>query len=606
MGVLKFLLHRLFELVLIVAILVLIPNLPPKAQFSKPISVKPAKPFTGPLSLNQKLDDVEFWHKGDFVGPEAFADFNGELYTSLYTGDIVKLTGDHITPIVKFGKPCKDSLDESICGRPLGLEFSKDGLLYAADAYYGIFKVDVNTGKKEQLVSPKTEIEGKFPKLFNSLTLTSNGDIYWTDSTSEFTLEDGIFSILADPSGRLMHYDSKTKRNHVLLDGIHFANGVALSKDEEFIIVAETMGSRLLRYYLKGPKKGTHDVFIDGLPGLPDNLKGDGKGGFFVPLVLGRDADYPAILQSILPLPWLRKTIARILGVAEYIFKKIDQYYPNDFSLRVVHHIGHFTSIPAYLSSPRVTILRLNYNGEITNSAHTVNKKLHAISEMHVFRDMLYLGSPWNDYIARIPLAKLGWEDLKKVEERVKREASDTTSKPTTTTRASNPTTAPPTSTTTIPKPTTSTPKPTTATPKLSTTTLKPTTTTPKPTTTTPKPTTTTPKSTTATPKFKTVPSSPPTTTTPKSTTTTPKPTTTTVPPPPPTTTSKSQTPPPKSKISSPEPEKRQSKQAPPPQPTATPPIKQAIPSVTQAPPEQAQQQRQAPTPAKPGHRKQN
>ncbi|XP_066153997.1 adipocyte plasma membrane-associated protein Hemomucin [Euwallacea fornicatus] len=594
MGVLKFLLHRLCELVVIVAMLVLVPNLPPKAQFSKPISVKPAKPFTGPLSLNQRLDDVEVWHKGDFVGPEAFADFNGELYTSLYTGDIVKLTQDHITPIVKFGKPCRDSSDESICGRPLGLEFSKDGVLYAADAYYGIFKVDISTGKKEQLVSPMIEIEGKLPKLFNSLTLASNGDIYWTDSSSEFTLEDGVFSILADPSGRLIHYNSKTKKNQVLLDGIHFANGLALSKDEEFIVVAETMGSRLFRYYIKGPKKGTHDVFIDGLPGLPDNLKADGKGGFLVPLVLGRDADYPVIVQSILPLPWLRKTVARILGVTEYIFKKIDQYYPNDFSMRVVHHIGHFTSIPAYLSSPRVTILRVNNNGEITNSAHTVNKKLHSISEMHVFRDMLYLGSPWNDYIARIPLAKLGWEDLRKVEERVKREVPETPPKPTstkTTTTTPKPTTTTPKPTTTTPKPTTTTPKPTTTTPKPTTTTPKPTTTTPKPTTTTPKPTTITPKPTVITPKPKS------TTATPKPTTTTPKPATVTRSPP--TTTSKPQTQASKQ-------EKVQSKHAPSPQSTAMPPVKQTIPTATQAPPGQAQQQRQASSTGKPGHRKQN
>lgn len=55
---------------------------------------------------------------------------------------------------------------------------------------------------------------------------------------------------------RLIHYNAKTKENTVLIDGINFANGVALSEDEEFVIVAETAGSRILRYYLKGPKKG--------------------------------------------------------------------------------------------------------------------------------------------------------------------------------------------------------------------------------------------------------------------------------------------------------------------------------------------------------------
>lgn len=57
-------------------------------------------------------------------------------------------------------------------------------------------------GEKIQLVSPNDEIDGKKPKLFNSIAVASNGDIYWSDSSTEFLLEDGIFDILADPSGR--------------------------------------------------------------------------------------------------------------------------------------------------------------------------------------------------------------------------------------------------------------------------------------------------------------------------------------------------------------------------------------------------------------------
>lgn len=68
------------------------------------------------------------------------------MYTSIY-GDIVKLNDKHITPVVKFGKPCKGFHEEKICGRPLGIEFDKNGVLYAQDAYYGLFKVNVKTGK---------------------------------------------------------------------------------------------------------------------------------------------------------------------------------------------------------------------------------------------------------------------------------------------------------------------------------------------------------------------------------------------------------------------------------------------------------------------------
>jgi hypothetical protein len=38
-------------------------------------------------------------------------------------------------------------IDEAVCGRPLGLKFDKKGNLFVADAYYGIFQVDVNKSK---------------------------------------------------------------------------------------------------------------------------------------------------------------------------------------------------------------------------------------------------------------------------------------------------------------------------------------------------------------------------------------------------------------------------------------------------------------------------
>lgn len=110
------------------------------------LRITPAKPLDGKLALNEKLAKVEIWHKGDFVGPEAFAVYKNELYTGLHGGDVVKLTGNHVTPVVKFGKPCKGIHQEKICGRPLGLKFDKKGNLFVADAYYGIFKVDVATG----------------------------------------------------------------------------------------------------------------------------------------------------------------------------------------------------------------------------------------------------------------------------------------------------------------------------------------------------------------------------------------------------------------------------------------------------------------------------
>lgn len=57
-------------------------------------------------------------------------------------------------------------------------------------------------GEKTLVVPINQEINGKKPKIPNSIALASNGDIYWSDSSTEFFLEDGVFDFLADPSGR--------------------------------------------------------------------------------------------------------------------------------------------------------------------------------------------------------------------------------------------------------------------------------------------------------------------------------------------------------------------------------------------------------------------
>ena len=52
----------------------------------------------------------------------------------------------------------------------------------------------------------------------------------------------------ADPSGRLLKYDPKTKETTVLLRDLQFPNGVSLSKDGSFFVFCEGMRGRLALY----------------------------------------------------------------------------------------------------------------------------------------------------------------------------------------------------------------------------------------------------------------------------------------------------------------------------------------------------------------------
>jgi sugar lactone lactonase YvrE len=522
---LKCLAKSIFKGLIVFFIIILTPGLPPKTTFpfEEFSIVKPPTP-SGALELNNHLDNAERLFEGKLLGAEDLLLRGKTIYTGLLTGEVVKIDGTHITHVAKFGKPCTGIKEEAICGRPLGLNFDTIGdNLIVADAYYGIFEVNLQTGVKTQLVSPNEVIDGpvpRKPKVVNSVAIAKNGDIYWTDSSSDFTLQDGVFTFLANPSGRLIHYSRSQRKNTVLLDKLWFANGLVLSPDEDFVVVSETHASRLRKCYLKGNKKGECEIFVEGLPGCTDNLTPD-EDGIWVPLIVSADPKNPMLPHSLAPLPYVRKFLLRTILLIETPLKLIHNLFPNQYTEAFIYKIGHFTSA-SVLYPERATIVRVDWNGNIVGALHGFDKTVGFISHVLEFGDYLYLGSPFNNYIGRVKFVNREKIHSTKKTETLK-ESTPSAAKITTTQAPTTTTHKPTTTTTTTPKPTTTTTT-TTPRPTTTTTTPRPTTTTTKapatqaPTTTTPpKPTTTkapqtTQKPTTTTPKPKT--QAPPTTTT--------------------------------------------------------------------------------------------
>src|SRR3546814_15291292 len=64
-----------------------------------------------------------------------------------------------------------------------------------------------------------------------------------------------------------------------LMQGLHFANGVAVGPGASYLLVSETNEYRIWRYWLKGVRAGQQEIFADNLPGFPDNLSIDDEIG---------------------------------------------------------------------------------------------------------------------------------------------------------------------------------------------------------------------------------------------------------------------------------------------------------------------------------------
>uniref|UniRef100_A0A7N0UY36 Strictosidine synthase conserved region domain-containing protein n=1 Tax=Kalanchoe fedtschenkoi TaxID=63787 RepID=A0A7N0UY36_KALFE len=162
----------------------------------------------------------------------------------------------------------------------LGITISLSGKLLVCDAVKGLLRV--GDDGVDVLAS---HVHGSQISFADDVIEASDGSIYFSSASTKFGLHNWYLDILeAKPHGKLLKIDPSTKLTTVLLDNLSFANGVALSKDQDYLLVCESWKFRCLKYWLKGEKTGTREVFVENLPGSPDNINLAPDGGYWIAL----------------------------------------------------------------------------------------------------------------------------------------------------------------------------------------------------------------------------------------------------------------------------------------------------------------------------------
>lgn len=143
---------------------------------------------------------------------------------------------------------------------------------------------------KGKITVLSTEAEGVKYKIIDEVIVASDGLIYFTDGSYKYPLTTWWYDLLeGKPHGRVLVYDPKEKTTSVVVKNLRFANGVALSKSEDYLLYCESTLARVTKLWLKGSKKGKSEVFIDNLPGLPDNIHRNKAGDrFYLCLLFNR------------------------------------------------------------------------------------------------------------------------------------------------------------------------------------------------------------------------------------------------------------------------------------------------------------------------------
>jgi sugar lactone lactonase YvrE len=270
----------------------------------------PAVPgYSGVHAVNQKLAGLNLIALGAEAGPEHIVlARDGKLYAAMASGNIVRMNPDGSAQEVFVNTG----------GRVLGFDFDASGRLIAADAVKGLLAVGLD--RKVTLLTDK--VNGDPIRYADAVVVAGNGKMYFSDASGRFapaqwggTFEAAVLDILEQAcTGRILEFDPATGATRVVVKGLSFANGVALSRDEQTLFVAETGKYRVWKIGISandldvGQGSPQATVLFDNLPGYPDNLMRGQNGKIWLGLSGPRSPDVDAMASK----PFLRELTLRL------------------------------------------------------------------------------------------------------------------------------------------------------------------------------------------------------------------------------------------------------------------------------------------------------
>jgi sugar lactone lactonase YvrE len=280
----------------------------------------PMPAYVGVHAVNNRLAGLQQISLDGNVGPEHVAiGPDGLMYVAVEGGRILRMRpeGDGLEVFAQTG------------GRVLGFDFDADGQIYAADALRGLLRID-GAGQVEPVV---TRFENALIRYADAVVIARDGRVYFSDASTRFapsdwggTFEASVLDILEQSAtGRVFEFNPTTRVTRLVARGLSFANGLALTADEQHLLVVETGRYRVWRIAIAARdldlgqldpadsnpadmNATTAVVLLENLPGYPDNLMRGLDGRIW----LGFTKPRSAVVDLMAPYPWLRALTLRL------------------------------------------------------------------------------------------------------------------------------------------------------------------------------------------------------------------------------------------------------------------------------------------------------
>ena len=281
----------------------------------------PSPGYIGPHAANNKLANLKMISLGAEEGPEHIAiGKDGKLYTTVASGNILRMNADG----------SNQEVFANTGGRVLGFDFDAAGNLIAADAVKGL--LSISPDKKTSVLANSVNVSANGQtvadpiRYADAVVVAQSGKMYFSDASTRFapadwggTFEASILDILEQSStGRILEFDPVSKSTRLVAKGLSFANGVALSQDEQHLFVNETGKYRVWKISIQANELDISTMntpnplaikLLDNLPGYPDNLMRGLNGKIWLGFAKPRNptidgmANKPFMRQLTLRLP---------------------------------------------------------------------------------------------------------------------------------------------------------------------------------------------------------------------------------------------------------------------------------------------------------------
>jgi sugar lactone lactonase YvrE len=218
-------------------------------------------------------------------------------------------------------------------GRPLGIELLPGGDLLVCDADRGLLQVSPVNGDVEVLLD---RVDGAPMRFCNNAAVAAGGTVWFSDSSLHYGVAQWKDDFVQHTrTGRLIRRDPDGTVT-VVLDGLAFANGVALAADESYVAVAECRGRTVVRLWLTGPRAGERDHLVTDLPGYPDNISRGSDGLIWVTVASPVDP----LVERLGSAPMvLRRAVTRIPEALQPKPKRTIRVQAYDDAGRLVHDL---------------------------------------------------------------------------------------------------------------------------------------------------------------------------------------------------------------------------------------------------------------------------